>query len=133
MTRARLRRAFLLTLLPAIATTAGCRARPDARDVSVAFEIAPSPAAGTPLPLAVSIVDAAGRAVPGARLQVEATMSHAGMAPVFATPRDLGDGRYVARLAFTMAGDWVLLLTGTLPDGRALDRRFDVPGVRPAA
>jgi len=30
-----------------------------------------------------------------------------------------------------MAGDWVVLLHITLPDGRQLERRFDVKGVRP--
>jgi hypothetical protein len=30
-----------------------------------------------------------------------------------------------------MAGDWVILLHVTLPDGKKLERQFDVRGVRP--
>jgi hypothetical protein len=30
-----------------------------------------------------------------------------------------------------MAGDWVILLHITLPDGRRLERQFDVRGVQP--
>jgi hypothetical protein len=30
-----------------------------------------------------------------------------------------------------MAGDWVILLHGTLPEGAKLERQIDVRGVRP--
>lgn len=59
-------------------------------------------------------------------------MAHPGMAPVIgrSTPRD--DGGYEVPLQFTMAGDWVLHISGTLADGRRLDRWLDVPDVRDA-
>jgi len=59
-------------------------------------------------------------------------MSHAGMSPQFAEAKETGAGRYQARLEFSMAGDWVILLHITLRDGtKQLERQFDVPGVQP--
>ena len=59
-------------------------------------------------------------------------MTHPGMAPVVATTKPRGHGVYEAALSFTMAGDWALLVSVELPDGRRLDRRIDVPNVQPA-
>ena len=51
----------------------------------------------------------------GARLRLEGLMSHPGMAPVVAEVVERGDGAYDAPLQFTMAGDWILFVTGQLP------------------
>jgi hypothetical protein len=59
-------------------------------------------------------------------------MSHPGMAPVAATVTERPDGIHDVYVRFTMAGDWILHVTGTLPDGRAVDRWLDVNGVRAA-
>jgi hypothetical protein len=56
-------------------------------------------------------------------------MTHAGMVPVFADAEDVGSGLYQAELEFTMGGDWVIIVTVTLPDGSSLEEQFDVPGV----
>jgi hypothetical protein len=53
------------------------------------------------------------------------------MRPVFAEATEAGPGRYRAALEFTMAGDWVVLVHLTLPDGSRVERQFDVKGVRP--
>jgi hypothetical protein len=58
-------------------------------------------------------------------------MTHAGMSPVFGDAKEIAPGRYQGDLAFQMAGDWVILLHVTLPDGSKLERQFDVSGVRP--
>jgi len=58
-------------------------------------------------------------------------MSHAGMSPFIAEAKETERGRYHARLEFSMAGDWVILLHITLSDGKRLERQFDVRGVRP--
>jgi hypothetical protein len=76
----------------------------------------------------------AGRAlkpIAGARVTIEADMSHAGMSPRFADAKEAEPGRYQADVEFQMAGDWVILLHITLPDGRRLERQFDVRGVQP--
>jgi len=62
---------------------------------------------------------------------VEADMSHAGMAPVFAEATETEPGQYRANLRFEMPGDWVVLLHIRLPGGQTLERQFNVSGVRP--
>jgi hypothetical protein len=57
-------------------------------------------------------------------------MSHAGMRPEFGEAREIGAGRYQGGLAFTMAGDWVVLMHVTLPGGQKLERQMEVNGVR---
>jgi hypothetical protein len=56
---------------------------------------------------------------PGARLDLEAHMSHPGMAPIV-VPLGESGGTYRAPVTFTMAGEWVFFVSGTLPDGRRI-------------
>lgn len=89
------------------------------------------PIAGGETRVEVTLRDDTRRPVRGANLQVEAHMSHPGMAPVIAPVTERGDGVYEVRLQFTMAGDWIVLVTGGLPDGRILNHRIDI-AARPA-
>jgi len=57
-------------------------------------------------------------------------MSHPGMRPEFGEALEVAAGRYRGRLAFTMAGDWVVLVHVTLRGGQKLERQLDVNGVR---
>jgi hypothetical protein len=59
-------------------------------------------------------------------------MAHPGMAPLVVTAVETGDGVYEASLRFTMAGDWILRVTGHLPDGRKVDTNLkaQVSGLR---
>jgi hypothetical protein len=57
-------------------------------------------------------------------------MSHPGMMPVVVPVAERGEGVYEARLAFTMAGDWLLVVDGDLPDGGRLTRQLEIAGVR---
>jgi hypothetical protein len=54
------------------------------------------------------------------------------MAPLMAGAVERTPGVYDAAFAFTMQGDWVLLVTIALPDGTRVERRIDVANVRPA-
>jgi len=69
--------------------------------------------------------------VTGAHIAIETDMSHVGMSPGFAEAKEAEAGRYKGPLEFQMAGDWVILLQVTLPDGTKLERQIDVRGVRP--
>jgi hypothetical protein len=110
---------------------AGCQRRPESQDgVSVEHEVSPRPPRVGPARIALRVSDAAGRPLSGARISLEGNMSHAGMRPVFGEARESEPGRYQSDLEFTMGGDWVILVRLTLPDGRKIERQFDVKGVQ---
>lgn len=53
-------------------------------------------------------------------------MSHAGMSPEFADTTEVAPGEYRANMNLSMAGDWVVLVHLTLPDGSKLERQFEM-------
>ena len=116
----------------AILLIAGC-SRPVEPPTSVAIEheISPDPPRVGAETITFKLADAAARPVTGARIAMEADMSHAGMVPQFAEAKEAEPGRYQAHLTFEMAGDWVILLHVTLSGGKKLERQIDVKGVRP--
>ncbi len=93
---------------------------------------APAAVVGEPLSAEFRLSDRDDRPVTGANLRIEAHMLHPGMAPVLVTVEEAGDGVYRARIPFSMAGDWIVMVTGALSDGRAFTYRVDVANVRPA-
>ena len=68
----------------------------------------------------------------GATLRLEAHMTHPGMAPALADAVERSPGRYETTVHFSMAGDWVVLLKGRLPNGSPIDHRIDVGPVHPS-
>ncbi|HEV7902667.1 MAG TPA: FixH family protein [Pyrinomonadaceae bacterium] len=124
---------FLLVALSVGTMLAGCRKGAEAQtDILIAHEITPQPpVVGVTATVSLKVTDKAGRNVTGAKVKIEGNMSHAGMAPVFAEAGEVAPGRYQAHIAFSMSGDWVLLVDLTLPDGRKLQRQLEVKGVRP--
>ena len=68
----------------------------------------------------------------GALLKLEGNMSHAGMAPVFGEAQETEPGRYRTTLELSMAGDWYVVVTATLPDNRTIGRQFEIKGVAQA-
>ena len=121
-------------LLPGMAALAGagCSRRGDASSViTVEHAISPEPPKVGPATITLKLADIAVRPVSGARITVEANMSHAGMAPGFEEASEIGPGEYRAHLKFAMAGDWVILLHIRRPGGQPLERQFNVDSVRP--
>src|SRR5688572_21773758 len=100
---------------------------PDPSDAfSVSWTLDPSPpVVGVPLVVRLTLRDRTQQPVVGARLRIEGLMSHPGMAPVTAALVERGAGTYEAPLQFTMAGDWILLVTGELSDGGQLRKRIE--------
>jgi hypothetical protein len=91
------------------------------------------PFAGTPLVVRLTLRDREQKPVTGARLQLEGLMSHPGMAPVTVAVTERGNGEYEAPLQFTMAGDWILVVTGELPGGGQINKQIEIDGVRPSS
>jgi hypothetical protein len=103
-----------------------------AADVTIAWTIEPTPpVAGTASVVRMVLRRSDGSPVNGAKLRLEAHMSHPGMAPVTADAVEHGNGAYEARLQLSMAGDWALVVTGELADGRRITREAPLPTVRP--
>jgi len=99
--------------------------------VEIEHAITPQPVRVGPATVKLKLAEAGGTTVAGARIEIEADMSHPGMSPVFAEATETEAGRYEAHLDFQMAGDWIILLHVTLPGGKKVERQIDVRGVRP--
>jgi hypothetical protein len=99
--------------------------------VAIESSISPEPPRVGPATISFKLADASGKAVTGAKIAIEADMSHAGMSPMFAEAKEGEPGRYQSHFEFPMAGDWVVLLHITLSGGKKLERQIDVKGVRP--
>ncbi len=123
--------AFGVLVLCAGLLLSGCQRRSEEQDgVTVEHEVSPSPPRVGTATVTLRVTDASGRPLSGARVRLEGNMSHAGMVPVFGEARESGPGRYESTLDFTMGGDWVITVHLTLPDGRKVERQFDVKGVQ---
>lgn len=121
---------LLLTLTVFVALLAACRGASTSPNLDVRMTIEPSPPCVGPAEVTLFIVDKNDNPVHGAQVRIEANMNHAGMRPVFADAREDSAGTYVADLRFTMAGDWFLLVTTTLPNGDTVETKLPVPNVR---
>ena len=111
-------RVGLIALL--FCTVAACGGRDAVRDVRVALVLDPvKPAVGTDSTVRVTLDDEDGP-LRGARVQVEAHMSHPGMAPLVVDASEIVAGTYTARIPFSMGGEWTLVATGALADGRRI-------------
>jgi hypothetical protein len=115
---------------------AGCRRPMAAPAVTIEREIDPWPARVGPALVTLKLSDAGGGPVSGARVKLEGDMAHPGMKPEFGDTNEIGPGRYQGRLAFTMPGDWVILVHIALPASQYMgqqlevERQLEVKGVR---
>lgn len=116
----------LLLLLSLVGCSRGAK---DLPEIAVDLVISPEPPQLGPAAITVTLQDAEGEPISGARVELEGNMNHAGMVPVFADTVEVTPGRYQASLEFTMGGDWFILVRADLPDGRSMERKIDVPGV----
>lgn len=100
-------------------------------DLTLAHEVSPQPPRVGQVTITLKATNASGIPVTGAHITLEGNMSHAGMAPVFAEATEIAPGRYRAIMELSMAGDWFVQVHLSLPDGRKLDRQFEIKGVEP--
>jgi hypothetical protein len=121
---------MVLGVLGLVAT--GCRHAADqTAGIVVDQQVSPQPARVGAETVRVQLKErSTGQAVGGARVSLEAEMSHPGMAPVLADASEIAPGKYEGRIQFSMAGSWVILLHITLPDGKKIEREIRVGNVR---
>jgi hypothetical protein len=116
-------------LLLAASLSAACNRQPVAEDTSAVLVTArlmpPQPSVG-PAVLTITLNGATASTLGRATVQVVGHMTHPGMAPVVAAVTPRGPDVYDAALDFSMAGDWMLIATVQLHDGRRLESRVPV-------
>jgi YtkA-like len=117
---------FLFVTLLAFA----CQKNAKPPDIELQYEIAPQPPRAGAITIDLKLTDKNGVPVGGARVDLEGNMSHAGMSPVNGEAKEIETGKYRGMLQLTMAGDWIVLVNVTLPDGQKLQRQIEVSGVR---
>lgn len=76
--------------------------------------------------LQLRVTDADGAPVDDATLALIGDMTHAGMVPVLAEADSGENGLYLVPFTWTMAGDWIVSVRATLPDGAWREEQFDV-------
>lgn len=110
----------------------GCRPKSDTdhADTKATVEFSPNPPVVGVTAVTVTLADPAGAPIRLGHLEVEGNMNHAGMKPVFTRLQENDPGRYAGTIAFSMGGDWFLMLSGQFPDGRRFEKKIDVPGIR---
>ncbi len=125
-------------VLCSLLVTASCQrgSGTEAQGTAVSVEIVaiePDPPVIGPATLQLRLLDSRGMPITGlSTVEVEGTMSHAGMRPVIVTAREWSPGVYVTEgFTFTMGGDWIILVRGTW-NGRRFEARTDIPAVRSA-
>jgi YtkA-like len=117
---------FFLFLTLAVA----CQKTAKPPDIALQYEIAPQPVRVGATTIDIKLTDKSGGQVSGARVDLEGNMSHAGMAPVSVEAKEIETGKYRGTVQLTMAGDWIVLVHVTLPDGQKLQRQIELSGVR---
>jgi hypothetical protein len=115
--------------LLAAAMAGACARQPVAEDSSTVLVTArlvpPQPTVG-PATLTVNLSGATAATLSRATVQVVGHMTHPGMTPVVATVTARGPDVYDAAVDFTMPGDWMLIATVRLHDGRRLESHVPV-------
>ena len=96
----------------------------EAPEIQADLRVEPSPPSMGKAKLELYLEDEDGNPVEGADLEVRGDMTHAGMEPVLGLFDEFAGGYYHTDFEWTMGGDWILTITGVLPDGRELVRTF---------
>jgi hypothetical protein len=126
----RVRGLFFLWFLICLHLSACRKADEPPLDLIVEHEITPQPVKAGPATITLRLSDASGTPLKGVQVRLEANMSHPGMRPIFSEAKEAEPGRYEAPIEITMGGDWIILVHITLPEGRKLQRQFEIKGVQ---
>lgn len=95
-------------------------------DIRIDLAYEPIPPVVGEAALMVRLMRGDGTPVSDAAVSVRGDMDHAGMQPVEAVGERISDGLYRVPFTWTMAGDWIVTITATLPDGSSTLSRFDL-------
>jgi hypothetical protein len=125
------RRAGLIAVFAACCFAFACAK--GTSDVTATWTLEPTqPTTDAATVIRVALAHGDGSPVNGARLRLEAHMNHPGMAPVVGELTERGSGIYESRVTLTMAGPWMLAVSGELPGGRRILKQTEVTAVQPS-
>lgn len=121
---------WIPVLLTAMLVLAGCRGNVEvepanALGIDMSVSVAPTPPQTGDATLVVTLREEDGTPIDGASLEIRGDMNHAGMQPVLREVSTSQDGDYRIPFEWTMGGDWFIVVTATLPDGRVVEQQFD--------
>ncbi|MDQ7026820.1 MAG: copper chaperone PCu(A)C [Anaerolineae bacterium] len=105
----------------------GCRQEEalSSEDINIALAFEPADLAVTgDSTVLVTVTDNDGNAINDATVTIRGDMSHAGMAPVIRDVETGEEGVFSTDYEWTMAGDWEVSVTVTLPDGTSAGETF---------
>ena len=121
---------FTLLGLLAVALCDCRREKETAANTKLDLSFDPSPPKVGDAEVTLKLDDDQGKPLACSEVKLEGNMNHAGMKPSLATLQEIEPGRYEGTLEFTMGGDWFVLVTCRTADGKRIERKIDVPGVR---
>ena len=125
--------ALAAVLVCATVATCGCRrAARESSNIGVTCLSDPAPPRVGQNAFLVILSDAQGKSVAGARVELEANMSHPGMGPATGTAVEVSPGSYRGGLEFSMRGDWSVIVHVTLANGHSFEREVKFQNVQPA-
>ena len=117
----------IAVLLILVLMLAACRQEEPIANESVNIDIAFEPAelfVTDDSTVIVTLTDNTGQAISDAMVNVRGDMSHPGMTPVLREITSGTEGVYTSDYEWTMAGDWNVEITVTLPDGTTTGETF---------
>src|SRR3954465_3089977 len=122
MTPAARRAGLGAVALLAVGLSGGCTKNAvDRPAVDVTWTLSPAAATVGPATLTITLRGPAGGAGSAGAVPLEGLMSHPGMAPVIADASERAPGVYEVPFAFTMPGDWALIVRVALPGGEQVE------------
>lgn len=126
------KRFIMLTLasLLILMVAAGCREsnkdEVTAENVNIEVDVANEALAVGASTLLVTITDDDDDPVEEATVVVRGDMDHAGMVPIISEPVTENEaGVYRVPIEWTMGGDWIVIVTVTLPDASIAEQEFN--------
>ncbi len=109
---------ILLSLM--MVSLLGCSRTPsDDPRLTISLEQTPSAMGGQTI---VLTINDGTTPLDNANVQLEATMTHAGMPSQIVPMQALGAGKYQASIDFSMLGEWVLIVNVTEANGATMQR-----------
>lgn len=109
----------------------GCaRASTNASPLTITMQVTPDPPIVGMTTIDLQVRDLAGQPLTGATVEVEGSMTHAGMTPEVAAATEQAPGQYQAALSLSMSGDWLITVAVQMADGRIVEETLPLPAVQ---